>query len=151
MMPGIFLLIFLSACLVSSVASASLDACLTSANLHPVTSSSSAYGADSLAFNRRLSYKPAAIIFPTTVQDVANAVKCASQASVKVAARSGGHSYAANGVGGQDGSLVVDLKNLHSIKVTASNQTAVFGTGNRLGDIALALYNGGKQAMAHGR
>lgn len=84
------------------------------------------------------------------MDDVAAAVKCASSAGVKVAARSGGHSYAANGVGGQDGSLIVDLKNLKSVQVTSSNQTAVFGTGIRLGDLALALYNGGKQAIAHG-
>jgi FAD/FMN-containing dehydrogenase len=131
-------------------ASATLTSCLSSANLQPISSSSSDYTADSLAYNRRLSYKPADIVFPTNDQDVASAVNCASQAGVKVAARSGGHSYAANGVGGEDGSLVIDLKNLNSVKVTASNQTAVFGTGIRIGDLALALFNGGKQAMAHG-
>jgi hypothetical protein len=130
--------------------SATLTSCLSSANLQPISSSSSDYAADSLAYNRRLSYKPADIVFPTDEQDVASAVSCASQAGVKVSARSGGHSYAANGVGGEDGSLVIDLKNLNSVKVTASNQTAVFGTGIRIGDLALALFNGGNQAMAHG-
>ena len=133
------------------IISASLTPCLSSANLRPISPTSSAYATDSLAFNRRLSYKPADIVFPTTVQQVASAVKCASDAGVKIAARSGGHSYAANGVGGQDGSLIIDLKNLNKVKVTASDQTAVFGTGIRLGDLALGLYNGGKQAMAHGK
>jgi hypothetical protein len=128
-----------------------LNSCLSSANLQPITTSSSAYTADSLAYNRRLSYDPASIVFPTTVQDVATAVKCASDADIAVAARSGGHSYAANGVGGKNGSLVIDLKYFNTVNVTASNQTAVFGTGTRLGDLALALYNGGKQAMAHGK
>ncbi|KIM85891.1 Glucooligosaccharide oxidase [Piloderma croceum F 1598] len=131
-------------------ASATLTSCLSSANLQPISSSSANYTADSLAFNRRLSYKPTDIVFPTNNQDVASAINCASQAGVKVAARSGGHSYAANGVGGEDGSLVIDLKNLNSVQVTASNQTAVFGTGIHLGDLALALFNGGEQAMAHG-
>jgi FAD/FMN-containing dehydrogenase len=131
--------------------STTLTSCLSSANLHPISSSSADYKADSLAFNRRLSYKPADIVFPTNVNEVASAIKCASGAGVKVAARSGGHSYAANGIGGEDGSLVVDLKRLNSVKVTASKQTAVFGTGIRLGDLALALFNGGKQAMAHGK
>ena len=134
----------------SSESSATLTSCLSSANLHPISPSSSNYTADSLAFNRRLSYQPADIVFPATVQDVARAVKCASSAGVKVAARSGGHSYAANGIGGEDGSLVIDLRQLNSVKVTASDHTAVFGTGIRLGDLALALFNGGKQAMAHG-
>ena len=35
---------------------------------------------------------------------------CVLSWGVKVAARSGGHSYAANGIGGEDGSLVIDLK-----------------------------------------
>ena len=116
----------------------------------PVTPSSSAYASDSLAFNRRLAYKPASLGFPTTVKDVASAIVCPSHARVKVAARSGGHSHAANGIGGEDGSLVIDLKNLNSVKVTASKHTAVFGTGIRLGDLPLGLFNGGKQAMAHG-
>lgn len=145
------LLLALAAVLSATATSAAtIDSCLSSANLNPVFSSSSAYAADTLSYNLRLAYKPTAVVYPSTVQDVANAVSCASQAGVKAVARSGGHSYAANGVGGQDGSLVVDLKNIKSIQVSSSNQTAVFGTGIRLGDLALALYNGGNQAIAHG-
>jgi hypothetical protein len=134
----------------ASQESSTLTSCLSSAKLNPVSVSSPDYKADSLAFNRRLSYKPADIVFPTSAQDVASAVTCASQAGIKVAARSGGHSYAANGIGGEDGSLVVDLRRLNTVKVTAGTQTAQFWAGTRLGDLALALFNGGKQAMAHG-
>jgi hypothetical protein len=143
-------LFVLTTLLVLSTAGATINSCLSSANLDPVFPSSSVYAADTLAYNHRLAYKPAAVVYPSTVQDVAKAVECASQAGIKVAARSGGHSYAANGIGGQDGSLVVDLKNIKSIQVSSSTQTAVFGTGIRLGDLALALYNGGHQAIAHG-
>lgn len=45
-------------------------------------------------------------LFTLTVQDVADTVECASQTCVKAVARSGGHSYATDGVGGQDGSFV---------------------------------------------
>ncbi|KAF7970902.1 hypothetical protein HWV62_22664 [Athelia sp. TMB] len=134
----------------TSPSSATLSSCLSSAGLSPVTPSSPAYAADVLAYNHRLVYKPAAVVFPANASGVAAAVKCAASAGAKVAARSGGHSYAANGVGGQDGSLVVDLKHLTGITVAASSQTATFGTGIRLGDLALALYNNGGQAMAHG-
>jgi FAD binding domain len=144
--------LLVSAHLISASSNTStLSSSLSSANLQPVTSSSSDYAADSLAFNRRFSYNPADIVFPTSAHEVASAVKCASRAGVKVAARSGGHSYAANGVGGQNGSLVVDLRHLNSTNVTASDKTAVFGTGIRLGDLALALFSGGQQAMAHGK
>ncbi|KAF7970900.1 hypothetical protein HWV62_22660 [Athelia sp. TMB] len=134
----------------ASSSSSSLSSCLSSAGLSPITSSSSSYAADVVAYNHRLKFKPVSVVYPTNAAGVASAVKCAASAGVKVAARSGGHSYAANGLGGQDGSLVVDLKHLHSIKVTASSQKATFGTGIRLGDLALALYNNGGQAMAHG-
>lgn len=144
------LLFILTTLLAVATSGATINSCLSSANLNPVFPSSSAYAADTLSYNRRLVYKPVAVVYPSTVQDVAKAVECASQAGTKVVARSGGHSYAANGVGGQDGSLVVDLKNINSIQVSPNNQTAVFGTGIRLGDLALALYNGGNQAIAHG-
>jgi FAD/FMN-containing dehydrogenase len=93
------------------------------------------------AYNRRLSYKHADIVFSTNGQ-VACSVSCASQAGVKGVVRSGGRYYAANGVGG-DGSLVIDLKNLNRIQVTASNQKAVFGRRIRIGYHAL-------EEMAHG-
>lgn len=39
-------------------------ACLSASKVTTVTSSSSSYNTDRLAFNRRLSYKPAAIVYP---------------------------------------------------------------------------------------
>lgn len=68
---------------------------------------------------------------------------------MQVVARSGGHSYIANGLGGKDGALVVDLRNLNKITVDSSKHTAVIETGNRLGNIALALNNAGR-ALPHG-
>jgi FAD/FMN-containing dehydrogenase len=59
------------------------------------------------------------------------------------------HSYIANGLGGNNGSLVVDLSKLKAITVRSSNNTAVIETGNRLGDVALAL-NAAGRALPHG-
>jgi FAD/FMN-containing dehydrogenase len=59
------------------------------------------------------------------------------------------HSYAASGIGGTDGALVIDLKNLKSISVNTSTGQAVIGTGNRLGDIVTAL-NAKGRALPHG-
>jgi FAD/FMN-containing dehydrogenase len=59
------------------------------------------------------------------------------------------HSYIANGLGGQNGVLVVDLSNFKKITVDSTQNTAVIETGNRLGDIALALNNAGR-ALPHG-
>ncbi|CAE6432299.1 unnamed protein product [Rhizoctonia solani] len=114
-----------------------------------VTSSSSNYGSTRAAFNQRLSFKPAAIVFPSSPQDVQKYVKCAASASVPVVARSGGHSYAAYGVGGQDGSLVVDLSKMKSFSIDNSG-SAKIQTGNRLGEVAQKLWDNGQRALPHG-
>ena len=54
------------------------------------------------------------------------------------------HSYIANGLGGKNGSIVVDLRNFQKITVDDNAGTAVIEMGNRLGDIVTAL-------AAHGR
>lgn len=135
----------------STWGASSFVSCLQSAGINTVSPSTSGFTQDALAFNRRFEYTPAAIVFPQSAQDVAAAVKCAaaSNGTVPVAARSGGHSYGAFGLGGQDGALVVDLSQMKNIVVN-SDETATFQTGNRLGDVALALFNNGGRALAHG-
>lgn len=100
-------------------------------------------------FNLRLPYKPLVIVLPTTPQHVSDALKCASQYGVKVQARSGGHSYAAYGLGGKDGSMVIDLRNFQDFKLD-SNNVAKVGGGTKLGPMATKLFNGGNRALPHG-
>lgn len=44
-------------------------------------------------YNFDIPVKPAAVVFPENVQQVAAAVKCATNAGIRVQAKSGGHSY----------------------------------------------------------
>jgi hypothetical protein len=67
-----------------------------------------------------------------------------------VSPRAGGHSYAAYGLGGTNGALVIDLQRIKQVSVDASTGEAVIGTGSRLGDIALSLNNQGGRALPHG-
>lgn len=67
-----------------------------------------------------------------------------------MSARSGGHSYAAFGLGGQDGSLIVDLSLMKNITLDKSNGYAVSGTGNTLGSLATYIYNNGQRVLPHG-
>ncbi|KAK3680848.1 hypothetical protein B0T22DRAFT_485748 [Podospora appendiculata] len=94
---------------------------------------------------------PAAVIRPRNVTEVAAVVKCAAKNGVKVQAKSGGHSYANYGSGGQDGAISVDLVNLQSVWVntTGGSWQAHVGAGSKLGDVddKLAPY---KRAFAHG-
>ncbi|CAE6516852.1 unnamed protein product [Rhizoctonia solani] len=114
-----------------------------------VTPSSSNYRSARAAFNQRLSFKPAAIVYPSSSQDVQKYVKCAASAGVAVVGRSGGHSYAAYGVGGQDGALVVDLSKMKSFSIDSSG-SAKIQTGNRLGEVAQKLWDHGQRALPHG-
>ncbi|KAF9556534.1 FAD-binding domain-containing protein [Agrocybe pediades] len=109
----------------------------------------SQYSSLSQAFNQRFTFQPAAIALPTSPEQVSTVVKAAAANSYQVVARSGGHSYIANGLGGKNNVVVVDMRNFKSISIDSSTGNAVIGTGNRLGDIALALNNQGR-GMPHG-
>lgn len=52
-------------------------------------------------------------------------------------------------LGGQDGSMVIDLQAFNSISVGQSGVAQV-GSGVRLGNMALGLYDQGKRALPHG-
>ena len=57
------------------------------------------------------------------------------------------HSYIANGLGGKNGAVVIDLRNLNQL--TVSSGKATIQTGNRLGNVADGLNNHGL-ALPHG-
>ncbi|KAF8196452.1 glucooligosaccharide oxidase [Pholiota molesta] len=103
-----------------------------------------AFANDTKPFNLRFDFEPAAVAFPTTIQEVSEVVKLGQLVNHQVVARSGGHSYIANGLGGKDGVIVVDMRNFQTITVDDNAGTAVIEVGNRLGDIVTAL-------AAHGR
>ncbi|EEB95431.1 hypothetical protein MPER_05603, partial [Moniliophthora perniciosa FA553] len=99
--------------------------------------------------NQRFEFAPAAITYPNTPEDVAQIIRIGEANNLQVVARSGGHSYIANGLGGDDGALVVDLTNMKSINIDTSSQIASIETGNRLGDVAVKLSEQGR-ALPHG-
>ncbi|KAI0755390.1 FAD-binding domain-containing protein [Daedaleopsis nitida] len=122
--------------------------CMDGAGLDPLVQGESGYTSAAQPFNLRLPWKPAAIVYPNDANGVAAAIKCGASNGLKVNARSGGHSYAAYALGGEDGHLTVSLDNLRHLSLNGT--TATIGAGNRLGDVALYLWNNGKRAMAHG-
>lgn len=76
---------------------------------------------------------------------------CASNNGVKVQAKSGGHSYASYGFGGQSGSMTIDLESFQEITL-GPDFTVKVGGGVRLGNLALGIYNknNAKRALPHG-
>lgn len=127
-----------------------LISCLQAASVPIIESSASAFSDEILPFNLRVPYYPQAVAIPETANHVSSALICAQLFDVKVAARSGGHSYAGFGLGGKDGSLMVDMKKFKSVVVDPSTNIATIGAGTRLGDVAYNLFNQGGRALPHG-
>jgi FAD/FMN-containing dehydrogenase len=101
-------------------------------------------------FNRAFSFEPLAVVLPETTEHVSEAVLAAKAAGVKVQARSGGHSYAAHSTGGQDGSLIIDMRNFQSVSVDQETGLVRVGAGVRLGTLATELWKQGRRAIPHG-
>ncbi|KAH7466832.1 hypothetical protein FOMA001_g16572 [Fusarium oxysporum f. sp. matthiolae] len=94
---------------------------------------------------------PAAVVRPSTDEQVSGFVQCAADSNVKVQARSGGHSYANYGAGGYNGSLSVDLINYRYVTLNETTWLTTIGGGSLLGDIDDLLDNQkGNRAFPHG-
>ncbi|MFF2550494.1 FAD-binding oxidoreductase [Nocardia sp. NPDC058058] len=100
------------------------------------------YATAKLAYNPRFDdRKPAAIARCTNASDVQRCVAVAAESSVRIAARSGGHSYA--GYSTPDGGLIADVGPMNSVRVAADG-TAVIGAGARLMDVYSGLAQAGR-------
>ncbi len=107
-----------------------------------ITPGSPAYRGAQREVNTRYSgTRPLAILRARNVSDVRAAVRWCAKYDVKIAARSGGHSYA--GYSTVQGGLVVDLARLNGIGVAPGGKTVQVGAGNRLIDMYSALASRG--------
>jgi FAD/FMN-containing dehydrogenase len=130
--------------------SSSVTGCLSCSKVPQKVPGSDSFAQDIIPYNIRLNFTPIAFAVPTTVPQVQAAVMCAAKFGVKVNPKSGGHSYASHSIGGEDGHLVVDLKYFNDVTLDTTTNLATVGPGTRLGNLALALYNKGGRAIAHG-
>ncbi|KAF9916265.1 hypothetical protein BX616_004171 [Lobosporangium transversale] len=121
--------------------STSLATCLKPLGSKVLERKTTAFENNRYAFDLRYTFNPQIIVMASSASDVQTAVKCAKAANIAVAPRSGGHSFEGYCIGGQDGSLVVDLSGLSS--VTATGTTFKVGSGIRLGPLYLELFNKG--------
>ena len=92
-------------------------------------------------FDRR----PAAIVRPTSSEEVARAVTEAREGDLDLSVRSGGHSRA--GYGTNDGGLVIDLSAMKSLEIDADAKTAWVETGIKAGEYTNAT---GEQGFVTG-
>lgn len=127
----------------------SLNACLDAAELTYVDVNSDDWADAIEPHNLRVPVTPKAVVYATTTEQIQDAVLCGVDSGIKIAAKSGGHSYASMGLGGEDGHLVIQLDRMHHVTLRDDN-TAVITAGTRLGVVALELYERGKRAISHG-
>lgn len=95
-------------------------------------------GADSTGFTHTTALEfatagppPAAVVQPTTTAEVVEAVRAAREAQLPVAVRSGGHSYAAHGVG--EGALAIDVRGLGDVVIDPGRLVGRAGGGATAG------------------
>lgn len=130
------------------LAAASLESCFDDASVPYDKPDSEEWDLDVAPFNTRVPFLPVAIAVPQTTEHIEAAIKCAVEAGVKVTPKSGGHSYASLGLGGEDGHMVVQLDRMHEVKL--EDGTAFIQAGARLGHVAVELYEQGGLAISHG-
>lgn len=102
-----------------------------------ITPAHSDYEDYRLVANGRFHHHPAAVIRVANAVDVAAVLNFAQATDLAVAVRSGGHSTA--GHSGNNGGLVIDLRDLNRIEIDATARTAWVGTGLTAGEITHAV------------
>jgi FAD/FMN-containing dehydrogenase len=106
-----------------------------------ITPADSAYRSARLLYNTRFdASRPRAVAYCASATDVEKAARWSRKHGVRIAARSGGHSY--GGYSSTSG-LVVDVSRLRRISVDADARTATIGAGARLLDVYEELWRHG--------
>jgi len=106
-----------------------------------VTPRDAAYDEARRLWNAVHDLRPAALVRPTTVAEVATAIRFGRDHELEIAVRSGGHSAA--GHSSCDGGLVIDLAAMRGVTVDPERRTARANGGALLGELDVA-------AQAHG-
>lgn len=148
------LLLFCLAAVVSDASRfqkrAAIDDCLSKASVPVDKAGSATWTADIKPFNSRLPFTPAAVAVPTTIPQIQAAVNCGRTSGLKVSAKSGGHSYASSGLGGENGHLVIQLDRMFNVTLNKATNVATVQPGARLGHIANELFKQGNRAISAG-
>jgi FAD/FMN-containing dehydrogenase len=132
------------------ISKATIEDCLTESGVPIDTQGSAGWEQDAAPFNVRVPYTPVAISVPTTIEHIQSSVLCGKKLGIKVSPKSGGHSYASLGFGGENGHLLVELDRMYGVTVDEVTQVATVQPGARLGHLATVLYDEYNRAIAHG-
>lgn len=138
-----------SATLAAAQNSTSLEECL--GQVQATFDDDSTWANETSPWQLRIKPKPATVVHPSTTDDIAKALSCAEQYSLKVAALNGGHSYGAYGLGGNDGALVINMEKFTETTYDEVTETLTYGGGSRVGPVATWLWNNHGRHFPHVR
>jgi FAD/FMN-containing dehydrogenase len=106
-------------------------------NGHVITPAHVGYEQARTLFYGGFDHRPAAIVRPTGVGDVARVVRLASEAGLELAVRSGGHSSVGHST--SDGGVVIDLSAMKALTIDPVGRTAWAEAGLRAGEYTAAV------------
>src|SRR6516225_406531 len=84
-------------------------------------------------WNAVIDRHPAAIVRPTTADEVASVVRAAAECDALLSVRCGGHSFPGHST--CDGGVVLELSALNSVSLDPATGRCVVGGGALLGDV----------------
>jgi FAD/FMN-containing dehydrogenase len=100
-----------------------------------------AYGETTTIWNGMITKRPAVVIRPSSVQDVARAVAFVRDNGLALAIKGGGHNIA--GLALSDGGVTLDMCHMNTVDVDAAKRTVTVGPGCTLGDVDRATQEHG--------
>ncbi|KAJ4352922.1 hypothetical protein N0V95_003832 [Ascochyta clinopodiicola] len=128
----------------------SIHACLQNGGVQATISTDATWANDTAAFQFRLPRQPVSVAFPQTKDEVAVALGCARNASVKVRGLGRAHSFQAYGFG-DPGNLVVDMAAFTELTFDNATNQLTFGGGANVGPTAKYLWDNHRRHFPHVR
>ncbi|KAF3039017.1 hypothetical protein E8E12_006986 [Didymella heteroderae] len=128
----------------------SIYACLSKGGVQASTSTDDTWFNDTASFQFRLPREPLSVAFPQDKKEVAFALGCARNASVKVSVLGRGHSFQGYSFG-SPGNLVIDLGAFTELSFDNSTNLLTYGGGSNVGPAAKFLWDTHKRHFPHVR
>ncbi|KAM0421449.1 hypothetical protein ACHAPT_010803 [Fusarium lateritium] len=129
---------------------AELNSCLSAAGVRSIVESDSTWATETTQFQKRLKSDPACIAFPENRDEVAIALSCARNASVKANALGPGHSFQGNGYG-NPGNLVINMAAFDEVSYNTKSKLLTFGGGTHVGPVVKYLWDTAGRHIPHVR